>query len=537
MQKGYKCSLVQVLQFGHFLCLREISQIFLLKPYFKMMIFQLKALCILSTFVLFRCSLAQLTGSVTSPGNPYIVTIEITNPTQNTISILAWNNVFDNTTQLPVLFDVRDDQGNVVPLASTYAMRAGMSSSDLYPLAAGQTYYRTIDLRQIMQNLPSGPSTPSGAGLAPKVFTIAPPLSFKGIVGDASAVVEALATLKANAPTLGDMATSNLQDITVTSTPTRLSAVFPILGDVSPSFMSSGDGAHVDSDCTAQSLTQMSDALFDAGVYANSLAMAANNSSNPLFPLFFRESARQKVQSIATAAANSFHGQGPHVDLYCTDIQNLCGNENILGYSFTPSFLGNAYIVLCPSARALGRAQVPCQTYSLSGATTSHVLIHLVLTLNNVVTAVMTESLNGPAACQGLSNSSLTDATSNPDSLAQLAIAQWGYGLGGLPYTGPSCLPVGSIKLGVHSRAVPVGHTKSLSTAESHSRRSLSLSVKDFQTQIALTQDCAASESSMLQIAIANAQALAKYASSDLGRTSAPSTARWTTYAPVFIHF
>ncbi|KAL8829198.1 MAG: hypothetical protein Q9191_002149 [Dirinaria sp. TL-2023a] len=468
-------------------------------------------------------------GSVTSPGNPYIVTIQITNPTQSTISILAWNNVSDNTTRLPVLFDVKDDLGNGVPVASTYAMRAGLSSSDLYPLAAGQTYYRTVDLRQIMQNLPSGPSMPSGAGLAPKVFTIAPPLSVKGVAGDASAVVEALAALTASPPTLGDMATSNLQDITVASTPTRFSAVFPILGDIRPSFMSSGDGAHVDSDCTAQSLTQMSDGLFDAGVYARSLAMAANSSSNPLFPLFFPESAREKVLDIATAAANSVHGQGPHVDLYCTNIQNLCGNPNILGYSFTPSFLGNAYIVLCPSARALGRAQLPCQTDSLSSATTSHILIHLVLTLNNVVKSVMTESLHGPVACQRLSNSSLADPTSNPDSFAQLATTQWGYGFGGLPYNGPSCLPAGSIKLDVHSRAVSVRHGKTLSEAKSPSRRGLSLSDKDFQTQIALTQDCAGSEFSMLEIAIANAQALAKYASSDLGSKSASSKARWTT--------
>ena len=501
------------------------------------MVFTLKALRILWIFLLFHWSLAQLTGSVSSLGNPYIVTLQITNPTQSTISILAWNNVFDNTTQLPVLFDVKDDQGNTVSLASTYIMRAGMSRSDLYPLAAGQTYYRTVDIRQIMQNLPSGPSTPFGAELAPKVFTIAPPLSFKGLVSDGSAVVEALPALHATPPTFGDMATSNLQDITVTSTPTRLSAVFPILGDLNPSFMSSGDGAHVDSDCKAQDLTQMSDALFDAGLYATSVGMAANDSSSPLFHLFFPESARQKVQSIATAAMNSVHGQGPHVDLYCTDIQNLCGNPNILGYSFTPSFLGNAYIVLCPSARALGRAQPPCQTNSLDSATTSHVLMHLVLTLNNVVATVMTESVNGPAACEELSNSSLVDPTCNPDSLAQLAVAHWGYGLGGLPYNGPSCLPSGGVKPGLHSRAMPVRHGKPMSTAKSYSRRALSLSAKDFQIQLSLTQDCAASESSMIQIAIANAQALAKYASSDLGSTSTASIDRWTTYALILICF
>ena len=471
---------------------------------------------------------AQLKGRVISPGNPYVLTIQIMNPTQETISVLAWNNVFDNTTQLPVLFNARDDHGSVVSLASTYVMRAGLSSSDLYHLVAGQTYYRTVDLRQVMQNLPSGPSTPSGAGLAKKIFTVALPASYQGIIGNPSAVVEVAAGLNSSHPILADLSVSNLHEFTVTSSPTRLSAVFPLLGDLSPSFASLDGGLRMDGECLADK--NISDTIFDAGIYAKSLAMAASNLSSSLFPMFFPASARQKVISIATAAVRSVNGQGPHVDLYCTDIQDRCGEPNILGYSFTPSFLGDAYIVLCPSVRTFGRALPPCQAGSLGSATTSHVLLHLLLTLNNVVPAVMTQSVNGPIACRGLSNSTLEDPTSNPDSLAQLAIAQWGYGLGGAPYNGPSCLSFNTVNPIVRRRAEPLGFRRPLRPKRSRSRRALSLSSQDFQAQIGLTEDCTASESSMLDIAIANAQALAMYALRDLKSTSRSSTDRWTTY-------
>ena len=471
---------------------------------------------------------AQLEGRVISPGNSYVVTIQITNPTQNTIAVLAWNNAFDNTTQLPILFNVRDDHESVVPLASTYVMRAGMSSSDLYSLAAGQTYYRTVDLRQVMQNLPSGPSTPSGAGLTKKVFTVALPTSYRGIIGNPWAVVQAAAGLNSSHPTLADLSVSNLHKIIVTSSPIKLSAVFPMLGDLSPSFANPDDGMRMDSECAADK--NISDAIFDTGVYARSLAMSASNLSSSIFTMFFPTLARQKVNSIATAALRSINGHGPHVELYCTDIQNLCGNPNILGYSFTPSFLGNAYIVLCPTVQAFGRALPPCQTGSLSSATTSHVLLHLLFTLNNVVPAVMTQSLNGPIACQGLANSTLENPTSNPDSLAQLAIAQWGYGLGGTPYDGPSCLPVSAVDPVVRRRAKPSRYGSSSRPKMSRSRRALSLSSQDFQTQIGLTEDCAASELSMVHIAITNAQALAMYALGDLRGTSKSSVDRWTTY-------
>ncbi len=490
-------------------------------------------LCVSS---LLQWTSAQLTGLVTSPGNKYIVTIEITNPTTSAISVLAWNNVFDNTTALPIFFDVKDDMGNVVPLASMNVMRAGFSSNDLYTLTPGNTYYRTVDLRQCLQNLPSGPSAPLGSGFTPKVFTIAPPPSFKGFIGDPSTVIASPANFDSKPKTLGDLSQSNLQDITVSSTPTRFSAVFPLIGYVDSSFGSPADGAHVDGNCTGQDLTDMSNALFDTGVYANSLAMAANHTTNTLFPLFFSVFARQSVSFIATAAVNSVQGQGPHVDLFCDDIESICADPNVLGYSFTPSFLGNAYIVLCPTARTLGRAPAPCQTGASGSATASHVMFHLMMTLNNVIPAVMTNSIDGPAACQQLPKSTLIDPTTNPDSLAQLALAEWADGLGGPPYNGASCLPTRDVHPEKERRAV---QPRRLAASTSRKRTS-SVAKRDFPPNVlrytdvaydmAVTQECSAAEASMLQYAVANAQALAKYASSDIESTSPASAERWTTY-------
>ncbi|KAL8643874.1 MAG: hypothetical protein Q9226_008065 [Calogaya cf. arnoldii] len=371
------------------------------------------ALLLLCAFLLLPWSSAQLTGSVGSPGNPNIYFIEITNPTETPVSVLAWNNIFDGLTQLPVLVDVRDDEDNIVPLASTNVMRACMSSADFYTLAPHEFFTRTIDIRQMMQHLPSGPSPPQGAGLTPKVFTIRQPNAFKGVIGDASAVVAALANLGSSPKTLGDMGKSNLQDITLVSNNLRTSNTFPLFPDADPTYLGPADGTHA---------------------AANS--RAANDSTNTLLPQFIFRNINnlQAVSAIAAAAVNSINGHGPHVDVYCEDVEDLCGNPNILGYSFTPSFAGTAHIVLCPTARALGRTPAPCQTGAVGSASASHILLHLLITLNNVVPTVTTSSINGLVPCHDLASSPWLDATRNLDSLAQVAIAEWGYGFGGPPY-------------------------------------------------------------------------------------------------------
>ncbi|KAL8833278.1 MAG: hypothetical protein Q9176_008046 [Flavoplaca citrina] len=496
--------------------------------------------------LLLQRSSAQLTSRITSPANKYIYTVEISNPTDTTISLLAWNNVFDPLTKLPVLFDVRDDQGNIVPLASTNVMRASMSSNDFYSLAPREFFSRTIDIRQIMQNLPSGPSTPQGAGLGDKVFTITTPAAYKGVIGDASAVVAALANLDSSPKNLGDLGTSNLQDITVASTTARFSNVFPLFPEADSTYFSPADGTHTATECAAQDLADVSNAIFDAGVYASSLAKAANDSTNTLFPRFISPSAdnRQLVSTVAAAAAASLiEGQGPHVDVHCQDIQGLCANSNFLGYSFTPSFLGDAYIVLCPAARALGRAPAPCELGSVGGASASHVLFHLLMTLNNVVPIVATSLVNGLLACQNLANSTLIQPTRNPDSLAQLAIAEWGYGLAGAPYNGAICLPADGIPIPPSTRKRETssrqrrewnpnkdprrapGHT----SPQSLSRRQ-GTGYADLDYDLAKTSECTPAESSMLQLALENARAMARWASENLSSTTTESSDRWTAY-------
>lgn len=470
--------------------------------------------------------------------------VQITNPTPNPISVLAWNNMFDNVTALPVFFDVKDDRGNVVPLASMNVMRAGFSENDMYTLAPRSTYYRTVDLRQVMQNVPSGPSKPVGATLDQKVFTIAPPRSFKGFIGDASKAVEAPPHWSTEPKSFTDLAVSNLQDITVDSTRSKFSAVLPLIGDIDSSFVSAADGAHVDSQCAANNLTDLSTALSDAGYYANSLGLAANDSTSTLFPLFFpnTNSARYEVNSIAVAVANSISGKGPHVDVYCNDIQDLCKDPNFLGYSFTPSFIGNAYIVLCPAARALGRAPNPCQSGTIVGATATHVMFHLMTTLNNVVPNVMINSVYGPTACQQLANSTSVDPTTNPDSFAQLALAQWGDGLGGAPYNGQSCVPDTAGTINTRRRMTQFARSKALGAVEpitSLSKRQFPqrvLNYQDVKFDIAITQECTAAESSMLHFAVQNARALAEFAITDMKTSSPDSELRWATYEDSYFH-
>lgn len=132
--------------------------------------------CLIAPLHFLHSVSAQLTGSITSPGNPFIVTVNITNPTTGTISLLKWNNIFDNETQLPVSFEVKDGSGDDIQIGSTYAMRSGMTNKDLYVLQPQQTFTKILDLRAFLQSLPSGPS-----GLHPKVIQISMPPIFQGI--------------------------------------------------------------------------------------------------------------------------------------------------------------------------------------------------------------------------------------------------------------------------------------------------------------------------------------------------------------------
>ena len=475
--------------------------------------------------------IGQLTGIITSPGNPFIITATVTNPTANTISILSWNNIFDNVTQLPVSFSVKDDQGNPVKLASTYAMRAGMTNDDLYDILPGQDFSRVFDMRQFLQSVPSGPTT-----LYPKTISVSLPPVFKGISHSGPCQIPAAAAADpTGTPPIGDFTAARLQDIILSSTPLKLSYNFPIFPDLDPGYSNPGDGIQIQTaDCQSQNFTDLSNAIFDAGVYAKSVYLAATNATSALFADFFNAgSDEQAVANISMLAMNATNGNSPHVDVYCTDGLNLCSSDsNILGYSSTPSWLGNAYITLCPSARNLGRAPVPCTSVgaeSLS-ATTSHVMFHLILTVNNVVGIMIDNSVYGSSSSQRLRTSSVWDPTKNADSYAQLAIVQWGFGLGGSPYSGPSCYPANGIPPSVpkRSRGLPVHPRKprgavNLTDAPpfNHVRRQVGI-FGGLDQIVASATLCTASEKQLLQYAVQNARAVAALARDN------PYTALWT---------
>ena len=478
--------------------------------------------------LLFQLSYTQLTGYLQSSENPYIITLQISNPSENTISVLPWNNIFDNATQLPVSFVVRDYQytvrnyeGAEVPLASTYAMRAGVSNSDLYSIEPGQNFTRVFDVRQFLQTIPSGPT-----GSYPRVISLYLASSLKGVIGTVNIAPEAAASLDSQPPTLGDFASAGLTDITLTTNILELSLRFPIYQNLDPSFAAADDGIQLNSDCKAQNAANMSNALFDAGIYARAVNLAASSGSDGFYTRFFSSQSRQNVSSIAGAATRSIHGAGPHVDLYCPDIENICGDPNILGYSFAPSWLGNAYVVLCPSALALGRAPEPCsalQPGTQISASSSHVLLHLIFTLTNVVNSIISNSVYGSLACSQLVNST-SDPTKNADSFAQLAIAQWAYGLGGAPYDGPSCVPASGVLPDNQKRAegsIKVATSRPI-TAAADTALTRRLEIYDSR----VIGRCTGAEMDILQLAGANARYLATYA---LNEINSGSNDLWTT--------
>lgn len=472
-------------------------------------------------FWFFQPSYTQLTGYIRSTENPYVVTLQVSNPTEDTISVLQWNNIFDSATQLPVAFTVQDDQGAEVQIASTYAMRAGVSNSDLYSLEPGQNFTKVLDVRVLLQSIPSGPT-----GSLPKAISLSMPTSFKGVNGTVSIPPEAAASLNSQPPTLGDFASSGFTDITLTANVLQLSLRFPIYQSLDPSFVAADDGIQLNKNCKAQNATDMSNALFDAAIYARAVRLAAISGSNVLYPRFFSSQSRRNVSSIAGAATRTIHGAGPHVDLYCSDIADVCGDPNILGYTFTPSYLGNAYIVLCSSARALRRAPEPCsalQTGAQIGASISHVLFHLLLTLDSVVKSVISNSVYGSLACSQLVNAT-GDPTKNADSFAQLAIAQWAYGLGGAPYHGPSCVPANGVLPENQKRAVDsitIATPRPLIPAAD---AALSRRAVNYDSRV--IGRCTGAEMDILQIAGANARFLATYA---LNEINSHSNDLWNT--------
>lgn len=174
-------------------------------------------------------SLTQLTGSITTTDNRFVITISISNPTYNTISILKSNNVFDDQLDLPVSFTVKDDEGNEAPFATTYAMRSGISNNDLYVLKPGQTFSRIYDIRQFLQSIPSVKH-----GLYTKTIQIIPPATFQGVMSNGPYNVPAEAAADLSSGTLGNFAAARLIDIRLQAKVLLTAHNFPIYQNPDP---------------------------------------------------------------------------------------------------------------------------------------------------------------------------------------------------------------------------------------------------------------------------------------------------------------
>ena len=475
-------------------------------------------LCSILTFFLSSKSFAQLTGTITSPGNGFIITIDITNPTANTISILKWNNVFDNYTETPLSFSVQDDQGSVTTFAQTYVMRSGITNDDLYALGPGQKFSRIYDMRSFLQNVPSGPSP-----YTPKVISIIPPTSLQGVSSNGAYNVPSQAAANLAIGRLGNYADAGLGEIGLSVNTLKLAYTFPIYQNSPPDTTDPADGVKLDTvTCSGQNASDMNDAIADAAIYAKSAGLAANDMTNTFFTQFFKSEQRSVVNVLASNALKALQGGIlNHIDVYCSDIQNLCDpGGKILGYSYTPSFVGDPYIILCPAARNLGRAPDPCSTVGGKQmvASASHVMFHLVMTITKDIGGNIGGNYNGVQSCQSLSSSTTADATLNADSYAQLGIAQWGYGLGGAPYTGEACLPVNGTappnvkrNIDVATDVAKRNYGKDQLTTSPHElARRQDMTIEDY-IQDALTngQNCSGDQAALLAYAADNARAMA----------------------------
>ncbi|KAL8989305.1 MAG: hypothetical protein Q9177_001777 [Variospora cf. flavescens] len=404
----------------------------------------LRLLCIIIiTFTLLHLTTSQLLGSLTSSDGKFLIEVTISNPTQERIAILNWNNIFDPITRFPRSLIVRDDRGDHIPMATTYAMRAGMHLSDFHIIAPEVNFTRRYDLRSMVQGVPNG---------LHGNITVELPGGFKGVPPGADhwtvPVTAFVTSLTGLLPSFGNYEAAGLQDITLAAPRLHLQLGRTGFNDSTASAADTDplEGIQVDPmDCNSNAdRKQIDETLYDAGVYAKALILAADDEKSRLFANFFLSPARPTVKKIASLAHMGINGQGPSVTVYCTDDLSICAaNPRVLGHSATESWLGPPQIVICPVALNLPRAMPPCakRPGKEIGATASRVMLHLILTLNTVVTDTLTGNVYGSGACQLLKNSRILETAKNPDSYAQLAIAQWHYGLGGLPYQGPQCAP------------------------------------------------------------------------------------------------
>ncbi|KAI4190044.1 MAG: hypothetical protein L6R41_001063 [Letrouitia leprolyta] len=316
-------------------------------------------------------------------------------------------------------------------------MRAGITDADFYHLPPESRFYFAHDLRSLAQTVPNR---------LHGIVSIGLPGGFRGVRHDGTWTVPAAAAanLVGDSPKLGDFTAAGLQDITLDSfrKSLNLSAEGP-KSNAAPAVPQ--DGLQIDqNNCKDEDQKNVTFALHDAGIYIQALSSATQGRSSTMFSNYFLSIARPTVSKVASLAQKAINGQGSRVGVYCDARENICGtSSNILGHSSTDSWFGPTQIVLCPSARRLPLAPPPCEKRPgvQISATASHVMLHLILTLNNIVEETIAGNVYGSGPCQLLKSSRILQTTENPDSYAQLAIAQWAYGLGAPMYFGTPCPP------------------------------------------------------------------------------------------------
>ena len=143
------------------------------------------------------------------------------------------------------------------------------------------------------------------------------------------------------------------------------------------------------------------------------------------------------------------------------------------------------------------------------------------LTMNNVVGKVISNSVYGPLACRKLLEASKAgrpaiDPLQNVDSFVQLAVAQWSYGLGGSPYTGAACLPSNGDSSRNVKRKESLEATKKPTQAMTGGDTTFSRRqeyINDYHDGIIQrAEQCKGDQQTLIQYAAENARAMARAA-------------------------
>ena len=194
-----------------------------------------------------------------------------------------------------------------------------MTTEDFYSLPTGETFSRTYDLRQFLQDIPSGPS-----GAQSKAIQISLPTSFQGHIEDGSYTLPLAAKADLGSGKLGVYDAAFVGEVTLQAESLKVALDFPIYQDAMSGVLDLNDGLIMDNaSCRDQSSTDMLDALFDAGVLADTLVSALDDDKGHFYSQFFQANQLSKIKVPVQAAADIIKGKGPHVDAYCSDLDHL----------------------------------------------------------------------------------------------------------------------------------------------------------------------------------------------------------------------